>query len=92
MTISLTSTRSPHERVDLYQSRQRAFDHRLDGRSRRRNHRRRARFFQIYYAPNNAVLTVVGDFDNAEARAFVDEYFSNIPAQPTPPPVGCFGV
>ena len=44
-------------------------------------------FFRIYYAPNNAVLTVVGDFDNAEARAFVDEYFSNIPAQPTPPPV-----
>jgi predicted Zn-dependent peptidase len=44
-------------------------------------------FFRIYYAPNNAVLSVVGDFDNAEARAFVDQYFSNIPAQPTPPPV-----
>ncbi|HEX7773806.1 MAG TPA: insulinase family protein [Pyrinomonadaceae bacterium] len=44
-------------------------------------------FFRIYYAPNNAVLTIVGDFDNAEARAFVNEYFSNIPAQPTPPPV-----
>ena len=44
-------------------------------------------FFRIYYAPNNAVLTVVGDFDNAEARAFVNEYFSSIPAQPAPPPV-----
>jgi len=44
-------------------------------------------FFRIYYAPNNAVLTVVGDFDNDEARALVDKYFSNIPAQPTPPPV-----
>jgi predicted Zn-dependent peptidase len=44
-------------------------------------------FFRIYYAPNNAVLTVVGDFDNAEARALVDKYFGNIPAQPNPPPV-----
>lgn len=44
-------------------------------------------FFRIYYAPNNAVLTVVGDFDNAEARALVDKYFSNIPAQAVPPPV-----
>ncbi|HJT68107.1 MAG TPA: insulinase family protein, partial [Pyrinomonadaceae bacterium] len=44
-------------------------------------------FFRIYYAPNNAVLTVVGDFDNAEARELVDKYFSNIPSQPLPPPV-----
>jgi predicted Zn-dependent peptidase len=44
-------------------------------------------FFRIYYAPNNAVLSVVGDFDNAEARALVDKYFSNIPSQPLPPPV-----
>ena len=44
-------------------------------------------FFRIYYAPNNAVLSVVGDFDNEEARALVDKYFSSIPAQPVPPPV-----
>jgi predicted Zn-dependent peptidase len=44
-------------------------------------------FFRIYYAPNNAVLTLVGDFDNDEARALVDKYFGNIPAQPVPPPV-----
>jgi predicted Zn-dependent peptidase len=44
-------------------------------------------FFRIYYAPNNAVLTVVGDFDNDEARALVEKYFGNIPAQPVPPPV-----
>jgi zinc protease len=44
-------------------------------------------FFRIYYAPNNAVITVVGDFDNAEARALVEKYFSNIPAQPKPPGV-----
>jgi predicted Zn-dependent peptidase len=44
-------------------------------------------FFRIYYAPNNAVMTVVGDFDNAEARALADKYFGNIPSQPLPPPV-----
>jgi predicted Zn-dependent peptidase len=44
-------------------------------------------FFRIYYAPNNAVLSVVGDFDNQEARALVDKYFSNIPAQSVPPRV-----
>ena len=44
-------------------------------------------FFRIYYAPNNAVMSVVGDFDNAEARALIDKYFSNIPPQPVPPGV-----
>lgn len=44
-------------------------------------------FFRIYYAPNNAVLTVVGDFDNDEARALAEKYFGDIPAQPVPPPV-----
>ncbi|HKS08707.1 MAG TPA: insulinase family protein [Pyrinomonadaceae bacterium] len=44
-------------------------------------------FFRIYYAPNNAVMTVVGDFDYAEARALADKYFGNIPSQPLPPPV-----
>ncbi len=44
-------------------------------------------FFRIYYAPNNAVVSVVGDFDNEEARALVEKYFSNIPPQPIPPRV-----
>jgi predicted Zn-dependent peptidase len=44
-------------------------------------------FFRIYYAPNNAVMTIVGDFDNNEARALIEKYFGNIPAQPDPPPV-----
>jgi len=44
-------------------------------------------FFRIYYAPNNAVLSVVGDFETDEARALVEKYFANIPAQPMPPPV-----
>jgi predicted Zn-dependent peptidase len=44
-------------------------------------------FFKTYYAPNNAVLTVVGDFKSAEALATIKKYFENIPRQadPTPP-------
>jgi predicted Zn-dependent peptidase len=45
-------------------------------------------FFRIYYAPNNAVLTLVGDFDADEALAKVKKYFGAIPSQPTPPKVG----
>jgi predicted Zn-dependent peptidase len=44
-------------------------------------------FFRIYYAPNNAVLSVAGDFDEQEARALIDKYFVTIPSQPTSPPV-----
>jgi predicted Zn-dependent peptidase len=44
-------------------------------------------FFRIYYAPNNAVLTIVGDFESAEAIAQVRKYFEAIPSQPPPPPV-----
>ncbi|HVQ38560.1 MAG TPA: pitrilysin family protein, partial [Pyrinomonadaceae bacterium] len=44
-------------------------------------------FFRIYYAPNNAVLTIVGDFDTPEAADLVKKYFEGIPSQPTPPPV-----
>jgi zinc protease len=45
------------------------------------------KFFQTYYAPNNAVLTIVGDFDLAEAKKMVERYFgpikaSQLPAQP----------
>jgi len=46
-----------------------------------------ADFFRIYYAPNNAVLTLVGDFDPDEMLAKVKKYFGNIPAQPAPPKV-----
>jgi predicted Zn-dependent peptidase len=44
-------------------------------------------FFRIYYAPNNAVLTVAGDFESAEARSLVEKYFNDIPSQPAPPSV-----
>jgi zinc protease len=42
-------------------------------------------FFRIYYAPNNAVLTLVGDFQSADALAKIKKYFGNIPSQPAPP-------
>ena len=44
-------------------------------------------FFRIYYAPNNAVLAIVGDFEAGEAIDLVRKYFEEIPSQPTPPPV-----
>lgn len=44
-------------------------------------------FFKTYYAPNNAVLTLVGDFDPKVAMAKVEKYFGSIPAQPAPKPV-----
>ncbi|MGY3091436.1 zinc protease [Hymenobacter sp. UYAg731] len=42
-------------------------------------------FFKTYYAPNNAVLAVVGDFELAEAKAWVQKYYGNIPSAPQPP-------
>jgi len=37
-------------------------------------------FFKTYYAPNNAALTVVGDFDPEEAKAMIAKYFGPIPS------------
>jgi len=42
-------------------------------------------FFKTYYAPNNAVLTVVGDVDTAEVKKMVEKHFAAIPSQPMPP-------
>ena len=42
-------------------------------------------FFKTFYAPNNAVLTVVGDVDVNEVKKMVEKHFANIPAQPAPP-------
>jgi zinc protease len=46
-----------------------------------------AAFFKMYYAPNNAVLTLVGDFKTAEALAKVRSNFEMIARQPDPPTV-----
>lgn len=43
-------------------------------------------FHQTYYAPNNAVLTVVGDASAAEVFALADKYFGAIPARADIPP------
>jgi predicted Zn-dependent peptidase len=45
-------------------------------------------FFQTYYAPNNAVLSVVGDVDTKAVRSSVERYFGAIPANPSIPPLG----
>jgi zinc protease len=42
-------------------------------------------FFKTYYAPNNAALAIVGDFDPAQARQMVDKYFGGIKASQLPP-------
>jgi predicted Zn-dependent peptidase len=43
-----------------------------------------ADFFKTYYAPNNAVLSLVGDFKSAQALAKIRKYFEDIPSQPRP--------
>jgi zinc protease len=46
-----------------------------------------ASFFKTYYAPNNAVLSIVGDIDPKATLDKVRKAFESIPAQPAPPPV-----
>ena len=46
-----------------------------------------AAFFKMYYAPNNAVLVLVGDFSTPQALAKIRSNFESIPSQPTPPTV-----
>jgi zinc protease len=41
-------------------------------------------FFKAFYAPNNAVLVVTGDFETEKAFSWVKELFSDIPAIPQP--------
>jgi predicted Zn-dependent peptidase len=44
-----------------------------------------AAFFDRYYAPANALLTVAGDFDVDNAIALVEKYFGDIPGRDIPP-------
>jgi predicted Zn-dependent peptidase len=46
-------------------------------------------FFDLYYAPNNATLTLVGDFDTAEAKRLIEHYFGDIPRGADPPSFAC---
>lgn len=41
-------------------------------------------FFKTYYAPNNAVLVVSGDFEITDAKKWINQYYSNIPASQIP--------
>lgn len=48
-------------------------------------------FFRLYYAPNNATLAIVGDFDPRQAKEWIQKYFADLPrgqnvARPTVPP------
>ena len=46
------------------------------------------RFFKTYYAPNNAVVTIVGDIDIKWVIERMTNYFGDIPAQELPPRIG----
>jgi predicted Zn-dependent peptidase len=43
------------------------------------------KFFATYYAPNNAVLTVAGDFEATAAMEMIERHFGPIPANPDLP-------
>jgi predicted Zn-dependent peptidase len=42
-------------------------------------------FFRLHYAPNNAVVTVVGDVETEQVRRWTERYFGAIPANPNLP-------
>jgi predicted Zn-dependent peptidase len=44
-----------------------------------------AAFFDTFYAPANAVLTVAGDFAPERARELIQKHFGDVPARPAPP-------
>ncbi|MFC5045532.1 M16 family metallopeptidase [Aquimarina hainanensis] len=43
-----------------------------------------ASFFKTYYAPNNAAISVVGDFDIKETKQWIEKYFGAIPTSDLP--------
>lgn len=45
-------------------------------------------FFRTYYAPNNAVLSVVGDIDPEQTLAWIEKYFGSIAAHDGKPAPG----
>ncbi len=44
-------------------------------------------FYTLHYAPNRAVVCIVGDVCADKAMAMIEKYFGSIPRQPDPPPV-----
>lgn len=51
-----------------------------------------AEFFRTWYTPDNAVLTIAGDFDPADARRLVTDYFGPIPRGAGQPALPSFAV
>ena len=45
-------------------------------------------YYRVRYAPNNAVVVMVGDVDPDRAFSLVDKHFGHLPSQPEPEPVG----
>jgi zinc protease len=45
------------------------------------------RFFRQYYAPNNASLVIVGDFEPAQMKTLVQKYFGTLKRGPAVPPI-----
>lgn len=46
-----------------------------------------AEFFATYYTPDNAVLTLAGDFERGEAVQLIEQYFGGIPRGANKPPL-----
>jgi predicted Zn-dependent peptidase len=46
-----------------------------------------AHFFSTYYTPDNAVLSIAGDFDPAEVRVMIERHFGSIPRGRGKPPL-----
>jgi len=46
-----------------------------------------AQFFATYYTPDNAVLSIAGDFEPSDARRLVEQYFGPIPHGTNRPPL-----
>ena len=44
-------------------------------------------YYREHYAPNNAVMFIVGDVEPAKVFSLADKYLASIPAQPASPPV-----
>jgi predicted Zn-dependent peptidase len=51
-----------------------------------------AEFFRTWYTPNNAVLTIAGDFAPDEAKRLVEEYYGDIPQGGVTPALPSFDV
>ncbi|MEM1357203.1 MAG: pitrilysin family protein [Bacteroidota bacterium] len=45
------------------------------------------KFYQTFYVPNNAILSIAGDFEEEEIKPLIEKYFASIPKGAEPPRV-----